>query len=138
VADCLPRIRWPRGSGKTAELRPDVVLLDISMPRMNSMAAAEKIRQQCPSSKIIFLTAHSGAIAEVAREMGTNASPSVTPKPILSESLRPCSSGLKPRLGEVSAILLEAQRIQQPRNPDTLSWAKRNTAGLSIPRPLSV
>jgi DNA-binding NarL/FixJ family response regulator len=37
-------------------LRPDVVLLDIGMPRLNGIAAAREITQVCPESKIIFLT----------------------------------------------------------------------------------
>lgn len=41
---------------KAATLRPDVVLLDIGMPRLNGIGAARKIRQACPASKIIFLT----------------------------------------------------------------------------------
>jgi DNA-binding NarL/FixJ family response regulator len=41
---------------KAKTLRPDLVLLDIGMPRLNGIAAAEKIRQTCPESKIIFLT----------------------------------------------------------------------------------
>ena len=41
---------------KAAILRPDLVLLDIGMPRMNGIEAAKKIRKACPESKIIFLT----------------------------------------------------------------------------------
>lgn len=41
---------------KTSALLPDVVLLDIGMPRFNGIEAAEKIRLLYPESKIIFLT----------------------------------------------------------------------------------
>jgi DNA-binding NarL/FixJ family response regulator len=41
---------------KTATLHPDVVILDIGMPRLNGIEAAKKIRQASPKSKIIFLT----------------------------------------------------------------------------------
>lgn len=41
---------------KTAELRPDVVLLDIGMPILDGIKAAKRIRQQSPNSKILFLT----------------------------------------------------------------------------------
>ena len=40
----------------TAELRPDIVLLDIGMPRLNGIEAAKRIRQVSPDSKIIFVT----------------------------------------------------------------------------------
>jgi DNA-binding NarL/FixJ family response regulator len=41
---------------KAAALLPDVLLLDIGMPRLNGIEAAKKIRLACPESKIIFLT----------------------------------------------------------------------------------
>ena len=41
---------------KAAILVPDVVLLDVGMPRLNRIEAAKKIRQECPKSTIIFLT----------------------------------------------------------------------------------
>lgn len=44
------------GIEKAAQLRPDIVLLDIGMPRLNGIEAARKIMQVCPESKTIFLT----------------------------------------------------------------------------------
>lgn len=41
---------------KATELRPDVVLLDISMPVLNGLEAAKMIKQASPASKIVFLT----------------------------------------------------------------------------------
>ncbi|MDP6582409.1 MAG: response regulator transcription factor [Vicinamibacterales bacterium] len=44
---------------ETAErLRPDVILLDISMPVLNGFEAARKLRLLVPDSKLIFLTMH--------------------------------------------------------------------------------
>lgn len=42
----------------TMQLRPDVVLLDIGMPRMNGVAAALEIRERAPSVRILMLTIH--------------------------------------------------------------------------------
>jgi DNA-binding NarL/FixJ family response regulator len=39
-----------------AELRPDVVILDISMPQLNGLDAGEQIKQRSRSTKLIFLT----------------------------------------------------------------------------------
>jgi DNA-binding NarL/FixJ family response regulator len=43
---------------KVAELKPDLVLLDISMPIMNGIQAAYEIRRFRPLTKIVFLTNH--------------------------------------------------------------------------------
>ena len=43
---------------KVGELHPDIVLLDIQMPRMNGIQAARQIHQLQPSTKIVFFTAH--------------------------------------------------------------------------------
>ena len=39
-------------------LKPDVILLDISMPVLNGIDAARRLRKLLPSAKLIFLTMH--------------------------------------------------------------------------------
>jgi DNA-binding NarL/FixJ family response regulator len=41
------------------ELKPDVVVMDISMPGMNGLDATKKLKQQQPNAAIITLTRHS-------------------------------------------------------------------------------
>lgn len=43
---------------KACELEPDIILMDVSMPRMNGADATAKIRELCPQVKVIALTAH--------------------------------------------------------------------------------
>ena len=41
---------------KAAELKPDVILLDISMPAMDGLSAAELIRRDAPETEILIVT----------------------------------------------------------------------------------
>ena len=41
------------------ELRPDIVLMDVTMPRMNGIIATEKIVSKFPDIKVIVLSMHS-------------------------------------------------------------------------------
>ncbi len=38
------------------ELKPDLVLMDLQMPRMNGVDATERIVAECPGSKVVVLT----------------------------------------------------------------------------------
>jgi len=41
---------------RALKLRPDVVVLDISMPVMNGIQAAKRLREANPDARIVFLT----------------------------------------------------------------------------------
>jgi DNA-binding NarL/FixJ family response regulator len=38
------------------ELQPDLILLDLSLPKLNGMEAGRRILKLCPHSKIVFLS----------------------------------------------------------------------------------
>ena len=51
------------GDGREAircveKLKPDLILTDLSMPRMNGMEAIREIKKQSPKTKILVLTVH--------------------------------------------------------------------------------
>jgi DNA-binding NarL/FixJ family response regulator len=46
---------------KAAEARPDVILMDISLPKLNGFEAAQQIRVVSPTSRILFLTERRGS-----------------------------------------------------------------------------
>jgi DNA-binding NarL/FixJ family response regulator len=54
------------------ELQPDLILLDIVLPRMNGIQAARKIRQFSPNTKLLFVSVepHSDVVRESFRAGG--------------------------------------------------------------------
>ena len=53
------------------QLQPDLILLDIGLPKLNGIEAARRIRKLCPESKIVFLSQESsGDVIEEALNSG--------------------------------------------------------------------
>jgi DNA-binding NarL/FixJ family response regulator len=53
------------------ELQPDLILLDLSLPKLNGLEAGRRIRKLCPHSKIIFLSQDdSRQIVQAALRLG--------------------------------------------------------------------
>jgi DNA-binding NarL/FixJ family response regulator len=57
------RVVGDSGSGRetvrqVGKLSPDVVVMDISIPDLNGIAAAERIREACPDTQVLILSVH--------------------------------------------------------------------------------
>lgn len=56
-----------------ARLHPDLIILDVTMPVMNGLQAATKIREVSPSTKIVILSMHeSPYITQKALQAGAD------------------------------------------------------------------
>jgi DNA-binding NarL/FixJ family response regulator len=63
TADAGLKVVGEAGDGRTAlrqvtELKPDILILDISMPGLNGVQVAERLRLACPDCKVLILTVH--------------------------------------------------------------------------------
>ncbi len=70
---------------KYADLKPDLVLMDIEMPEMDGIAALKAIRQKDPSAQVIMLSAM-GEQAKVIESIQAGAKDFVV-KPVPAERL---------------------------------------------------
>jgi DNA-binding NarL/FixJ family response regulator len=43
---------------RATELQPDIVVMDVSMPELNGIAATERLKQKCPHMTVLALTMH--------------------------------------------------------------------------------
>jgi DNA-binding NarL/FixJ family response regulator len=67
-----------------AELRPDVVLMDISMPVVSGFEAARRIRDEVPGTRVLFLTG-SASPADIAQARAAGGAGYVTKDKLATE-----------------------------------------------------
>jgi DNA-binding NarL/FixJ family response regulator len=77
------------------ELQPDVILMDISMPHLNGMEAAQRILQARPGARVIILSAHAddGSIQRVIESGAAGYLLKSTPRAQLAEAIRNVRGG---------------------------------------------
>ncbi len=78
-----------------SELKPDIIILDISMPVMNGIEAARRLKSKHPEVKIVFITMHADP-AYVRAAFKAGASAYLLKRSVgeeLSQALRAVDSG---------------------------------------------
>jgi DNA-binding NarL/FixJ family response regulator len=104
----------------TKQLHPDVVVMDLAMPRGNGMEATRHIVGECPSTRVLVLTAHqdrghviplleAGAIGYLPKTVGLNE---------LLDAIRAASQGesvLPPPIASVVVRHLSGEAEQEPQ-----------------------
>ena len=90
---------------KVVELKPDIVLLDISLPGMGGVNAAGEIRRISPATKIVFLTVHDEPSTLLATRLWGHA---FVPKSAVGTELIPTLNRLAGISGDKPAELRRA------------------------------
>lgn len=122
--------------------RPDIVLLDISMPGTNGIETARQILERSPQTKIIFLTMHTEAVY-VRQAMSTGALGYVVKSSLVSElmeAIRAVSAGRKfvsPsvesfRMAEAEREKTAGEELLTPKQLDVLKLLSEGRSGKEI------
>lgn len=110
------------------ELRPDVVLMDISMPKMDGIEATRELMKCCKSTRVLMLTMYgnkefvhelleAGASGFLLKNVG---------KEELRTALRTVAAGQRYIATEIQQMLDEAGRFKDHRDEDVfVSLTKR-------------
>jgi DNA-binding NarL/FixJ family response regulator len=107
----------------TLALRPDVVVLDITMPSLNGIDAARQLQAAGSPVKVVFLTMHCDA-AYAARALDAGAVGFVLKHDAASELVTAIRQALQGRTYVtplIAADLLQAYRAREPGHDSTVN-----------------
>ncbi len=107
---------------KAAELKPDVVLMDISMPVMNGLEAAERFKSDQPDVRVLILSMHENR--EYIVKMIQSGAAGYVLKDVSSDELIRAiqtvhQGGTYFSAGASEALFSEFAKSDQPEKPDT-------------------
>ena len=119
------------------EHRPDLVLLDISMPGMSSFEAGRLIEEHCTGTRIVYLTMHEDReyVQQALRSGASGYLLKDTPAPLLLRALREVHRGEQSLSPQIQTKLKDdaSQRNQAARVPlrrSTLTLREREVMKL--------
>ena len=94
------------------ELRPDVCLLDLEMPRADGIEAAERIASGAPDTRVIIVTRHArpGILRRALAAKVAGFVPKSTPAGELADVIRDVAAGKRYIDPEIAAAALTAER----------------------------
>ena len=103
------------------ELRPDVVLMDVTMPEMDGVEAARRVHEAHPEIRVVMLTMHADAdvLASAIRAGASGYLVKDCSTDEIAEAIRMAASGdtaLSPQLA--STMLHELRQIERPHDDE--------------------
>lgn len=113
---------------KVAELQPDIAILDISMPQMNGLDAAEIIHNQYPETKTLIMSMHDNK-EYILRSLEVGADGYLlkdSSKEEIIKAIKTVSDGEKYYSGSVSGILVSGY-MNVIANPTGVDFEKKKS-----------
>ncbi len=134
------RIVAEAGDGRDAvrravEVKPDVVIMDISMPGLNGVEAARLLHEKCPGTRIVMLSMHSSA-EHVFRAFQAGATGYLLKESASAEveaAVRAVHAGRRYLSRSLAALDLSLQTATGPASPlESLSARERQVLQLVV------
>jgi len=130
---------------KVAELGPDVVLMDLRMPRLDGASATERLRRDHPGVHVLVLTTYESD-ADIVRAVEAGATGYLlkdTPTAQLTEAVRAAARGETVLAPPVAARLVArlrepAQESLTPREVEVLRAVARGSTNAEVARELFI
>ena len=121
---------------KYAELKPDILLMDLRMPQMDGVEATRKIREMDPNAKIIALTSYDGD-QDIYRAIEAGIRGYILKEMVhtkVVDAIRTVHSGKRLIPAEVAERLSEyfPQVALTPREVEVLSYVAKGMANKEI------
>jgi len=109
---------------KAKELQPDVILMDISLPKLSGIEAARQIRKVAPNSKILFVSTYD-SLEIVGAALDTGASGYVAKVDVgkeLAEAVKAVFQGKRYVSGRLKEVTPADTEDTQAPDREVLAW----------------
>ncbi len=127
---------------QAAKLLPDMVIMDLMMPKMDGVAATAEIHRQLPDAKIMILTSY-GASDGIAHALAAGATGALMKSTEFSEfvsAIRTVAAGGRVIAPEIERLIAEDPPVPEltPRQTEILHSITRGLTNADIARQLGI